>query len=129
MAQRKIWRAGRFATLLALCASGCVSPSAERLMTDAPEVTIARSLGYFKGAKPVQSYSISDPWRALTGETMVCVQRDIPDGKGGFFPAKVYSMYALQNGQITNVNLDEKADCPLLASYHPLPALRDESHQ
>jgi hypothetical protein len=113
----------QFATLLALCVSGCISPSAEQLAIDAPEATIARSLGHFKGAKPVQSYGISDPWRTLAGETMVCVRRDIPDGKGGFFPAKVYSMYALRNGQITSVDLAEKADCPMISNYHPLPAL------
>lgn len=71
---------------------------------DTLAITIARALSYFDGTE--KRYSISDEWRALSGETVVCVRSDIPNGTGGWAPTSDFSMFFLANETITNMVKD-----------------------
>jgi hypothetical protein len=74
---------------------------------------VARALRYYTHDPDQKRYSITAPWRVLTGEFAVCVRAEVPDGKGGFSPTTDYSMFFIENGRITNVVKDNTAmGCP-----------------
>jgi hypothetical protein len=106
--------------LLAVVAAACVAPPDQVLKSSDYKQVIARSLGHQVNAKPKKSIAVTNPWMALTGEVMVCVREDIPDGRGGFHPEGYYSMYAIDKGKIVNVARDN-ADCRINQTYAALP--------
>lgn len=98
---------------------GCVAPSAEKLASSQHQRAIAESLGYFSDQRPPGRYEISDPWVAVTGEVIVCVASHLPDGKGGYFPAAEYALYAVDKGKITSIARPYD-ECRENASFKPL---------
>lgn len=107
---------GLFALLpiLAACATGGATTQADY------QPAVAQALNHVVGAKPPTSYSISAPWSALTGRTMVCARRNVPDGAGGIAPTTDYSMFEIDQGRIIAVIQDQSLmGCPNRA-YSPL---------
>ncbi len=67
-------------------------------------------------------FSISEPWHAFNGHTMVCVRADIPDGSGGYAPPSDFLMYEIDNNRIVaTVKEDTFFGCAN-RSYSPLGA-------
>lgn len=85
--------------------------------------TVARALGYFEGVHD-KRYSITDDWQALSGDTVVCVRAEVPNGAGGFAPTSDFSMFFLAKGVIVNMVKDNSLfGCPN-RSYSALPPVR-----
>ena len=84
---------------------------------------VARSLAYSSATE--RRYSISDDWKALSGETVVCARLDIPNGAGDWTATSDYSMFFLSKGAVVNMTKDNTLfGCPN-RSYSPLqPASR-----
>lgn len=113
--------------LFLVCASAIALTSQSNGAAAYPDsaiaVAVARSLGYDQAQAKITRYSITNEWRPLSGETMVCVRREIPNGAGGFAPTNDYNMYSLERGVIVNMIKDNSLfGCPN-RSYEPLRPL------
>lgn len=111
----------RLAAASALCAlaAGCAAPSAALLAGNDYQAIIARSLGYTAGRPQPGRYEVSDPWRAVTGEIMVCLATHVPNGSGGYAAGGDYALYAIDGGRITAVDRPYP-DCRMNTTYRPL---------
>jgi hypothetical protein len=106
----------------------CIAP-AGAAPSDTLATMIARALSYYSEAGSEKRYSISNEWRALSGETVICARADIPNGAGGWSPTSDFSMFFLSDGVIANMVKDNSLFGCTNRHYEPLePITMPMSH-
>jgi hypothetical protein len=103
---------------------GCATAEPTADSAEAYRPAIARALRYYAGDRDAKHYSISAPWRTLTGAMVVCVREDVHDGRGGWAPTTDYSMFFIDNGRINDMVKDNTlAGCPnrTYGPFAPIP--------
>jgi hypothetical protein len=106
------------ATLLSVM---CLAGPAAAFPTEATSRTVALALSYFDSSE--RRFSVSDEWRSLNGETLVCARADIPNGAGGWAPTSDFSMFFLSNGTVVNMTKDNSVFGCTNRTFVPLQPL------
>lgn len=102
----------------ALC--GCAGTDTHAAPSATLATIIARALYYYSEAGTEKHYSISNEWRALSGESVICARADIPNGTGGWSATSDFSMFFLSDGAITNMVKDNSLFGCTNRHYEPL---------
>jgi hypothetical protein len=86
---------------------------------------VAQSLNYYSDTSEGRHFSITQQWKALSGEVVLCVRSDLPNGSGGWVPTSDFSMLFLRNGVLTNMSKEAtELECPIQTYYSLDPVER-----